>query len=93
MESVLDEAKKLVSGDRQAQYGPPDQDFTRTADMWSAWKGVHFEPYEVAVFMILLKMSRQKHQRKRDNWVDVAGYSHCGNTCDEEEAKRKAEPQ
>lgn len=77
-EDVLEEALRITRGDRQAQYGPPDQDFTRTAKMWSALKGVEFTPKEVALFMILLKCSRQTHQDKRDNWTDIAGYARCG---------------
>lgn len=80
-ESVLEEARRLVNGDRQNQYGPPDQDFQRTARMWSALKGVEFSAQDVAAFMICLKLSRQTHQNKRDNWVDVAGYAECGNRC------------
>jgi hypothetical protein len=90
-ESILDEATRLTGGDRQNQYGPPDQDFARTAEMWSALKGVKFDPWEVAAFQICIKLSRQTHQRKRDNWVDVAGYAHCGNVCDTE-AERRAWP-
>jgi hypothetical protein len=33
---LLDEAKRLVTGDRNAQYGPPTQDFSRTADLLTA---------------------------------------------------------
>ena len=80
-EDVLEEALRITRGDRQNQYGPPDQDFQRTADMWSALKGVTFTKKEVAMFMILLKCSRQTHQDKRDNWVDIAGYARCGNLC------------
>lgn len=80
-ECVLDEASRITRGDRQAQYGPPDQDFARTAAMWSALKGVPFDAREVAMFMICLKMSRETHQRKRDNWVDIAGYARCGSIC------------
>lgn len=92
-ESILDEAKRITGGDRQAQYGPPDQDFRRTAAMWTGLfadllkDGARFEPFHVALAMILLKASRQMHQRKRDNWCDMAGYSHCGNVCDEQAAK------
>jgi hypothetical protein len=92
-ESILDEAKRITGGDRQAQYGPPDQDFSRTAAMWNGLfgdllkDGARFEPFHVALAMILLKASRQIHQRKRDNWTDIAGYSHCGNVCDEQAAK------
>ncbi len=80
-EDVLEEALRITKGDRNASYGPPDQDFTRTAAIWSALKGVTFEAREVALFMIALKLSRETHQRKRDNWVDIAGYSRCGSLC------------
>ena len=82
-------ALEITSGDRQASYGPPDQDFARTAAMWtglfsSMLKPLHsFEPYHVALAMILLKASRQLHQMKDDNWVDIAGYARCGWVCDQ----------
>ena len=86
-ESVCEEADRLTSGDRQAAYGPPDQDFTRTADManalWSHKLSAKLDSVDVAMFMILLKLSRQTHQTKRDNWVDIAGYAKCGHMCDE----------
>lgn len=81
VEDILEEALRISSGDRQNAYGPPDQDFARTAKIWSALKGVEFEPREVALFMIALKLSRETHQRKRDNWVDIAGYARCGSKC------------
>lgn len=80
-EDVLEEALRITSGDRNASYGPPDQDFQRTAAMWSAMKGVEFEAREVAMFMILLKLSRETHQKKRDNSVDIAGYARCLDIC------------
>ena len=88
-EDILEEALRITGGDRQASYGPPDQDFRRTAEMWSGYlhyqlkSGFRFEPFHVASMMILLKQSRQMHQRKRDNWTDTAGYARCGNICDE----------
>ena len=81
-DDILEEALALTTGPRQATYGPPDQDFARTAKMWSALKGVEFEAREVAMFMICLKLSRETHQKKRDNWVDMAGYSRCGSLCE-----------
>jgi hypothetical protein len=78
---ILEEALRITKGDRNASYGPPDQDFQRTAAMWSAIKGVPFEAREVALFMVALKLSRETHQRKRDNWVDIAGYARCGSLC------------
>lgn len=93
-EDILEEALRITGGDRQNQYGPADQDFRRTAEMWSGLfrdmlkEGVSFEPYHIAQAMILLKMSRQLHQRKRDNWVDTAGYARCGQVCDQAEQER-----
>jgi hypothetical protein len=89
-ETILEEAARITSGDRNATYGPPNQDFKRTADMWTGLfrdklkDGEKFEPQDIAMAMILLKCSRQSHQKKRDNWVDIAGYAYCGNRCDEE---------
>ena len=88
---VLVEALKLTSGDRQNQYGTPDQDFARTAQMWSALKGVEFTTQEVAMFQVCIKLSRNTHQSKRDNWVDVAGYARCGDICRQEEEKRNVD--
>jgi hypothetical protein len=34
---VLGEADKLVNGDRNNTYGPPTQDFQRTADFWNIY--------------------------------------------------------
>lgn len=80
-ESILLEAQRLTFGDRNNQYGPPDQDFMRIAAMWGALKGVEFTPQDVAMFQICVKLSRQTHQNKRDNWVDMAGYAGCGSRC------------
>lgn len=80
-EDVLMEAYRLTTGDRNAQYGPPDQDFARTAAMWSALFGRKFETWEVAQAMCCLKLSRLTHQRKRDSVVDLAGYARCMDVC------------
>jgi hypothetical protein len=80
-EPILDIAKRITSGDRQASYGPPDQDFARTAAMWRALFGWDVDAPKVAMAMILLKLSRETHQRKRDNAIDIAGYAHCLDVC------------
>lgn len=78
---VLIEALALTKGDRQAQYGPPDQDFRRTADMWTALFEREFAPHEVAMAMACLKLSRLTHSLKRDSVVDLAGYARCLDVC------------
>jgi nucleoside 2-deoxyribosyltransferase len=78
---ILEEAYALTTGDRNAQYGPPDQDFRRTAAMWSALFGREFKSHEVAMAMACLKLSRLTHSLKRDSVVDLAGYARCLDVC------------
>lgn len=85
---VLDEAKRLICGDRNNQYGSPTQDFNRTANMLTSLgygKEDHsggfdvIEDHDVAVIMIALKLSRiMWSEKKLDSWRDIAGYSGCG---------------
>lgn len=97
--TILDEAKQITAGDRQASYGPPDQDFARTARIWEAILAtclkdgeLRITPRHIALCMIGLKLSRETHQHKRDNWVDIAGYAKCGQDCaDCEQARSEAD--
>lgn len=74
-ESICAEADRLVSGDRQADYGHPIEDFTRTGKMWGAILGTDaIAPDKVALMMVALKISRECHKPKRDNRVDGCGY-------------------
>jgi hypothetical protein len=94
----LQRAIGYVCGDRNAAYGPPTQDFKRTADLWTAF-GFRFVahdgaeptpivPHHIANAMILLKQSRLAWQPERaDSWDDTSGYSACGHECAVEEAK------
>ena len=90
-EGVLDEAKKLITGDRNCSYGPPTQDFQRTADMTTALfsaklkDGRRFKASDVAWIITLVKASRAQHSAKRDNYVDAAGYMGCGWECEANE--------
>lgn len=91
--SVLDEAKGLIEGDRNNSYGPPTQDFARTAGVLNALgyrgpDGRGLEPHDVAIVVAAVKLSRLMWTpEKRDNWVDLAGYAACGFECATEEGK------
>ncbi len=81
---VLTDAEHLINGDRNNQYGPPSQDFDRTALMWTTYLSGRtiLEAHDVAAMMILLKLSRIAWSpNNRDSWVDIAGYSACGFEC------------
>ena len=74
-ETILQEAQRLVHGDRQADYGHPLDDFTRTAAMWSAILGFAVKAEQVGLCMAAVKISRQCNHPKRDNMTDLAGYA------------------
>ena len=74
-ETVLQEAQRLVYGDRQQSYGHPLDDFTRTAQMWSAILGWKVTAEQVGLCMCAVKISRQCNKPKRDNLTDLAGYA------------------
>lgn len=84
-ESVLEAAKKCVCGDREDDYGSPENNFITIANLWSDYMHAEFGtnfilgPGDVAAMMILLKISRiASGNGKDDNWVDIAGYAACG---------------
>jgi 5'(3')-deoxyribonucleotidase len=87
LESILVEAERLTGVDRQADYGSPDQDFAKTAGMWtSMWRdklkpGAKFDTWDVPSGMICIKLSRLQHKPKRDSVVDTAGYANCMDYC------------
>ena len=74
-ETILQEAQRLVHGDRQADYGHPLDDFTRTAAMWSAILGYRVTAEQVGLCMCAVKISRECNRPKRDNLTDLAGYA------------------
>ena len=78
---MLHQAEQLVNGDRNNAYGPPDQDFQRTADLWTIYLDGRriIEAHDVAVMMALLKISRLSWKPNHpDSWIDLAGYAACG---------------
>lgn len=77
-ESILQEAERLVNGDRHQDYGTATESFGRIAAMWSAYKDWEITPKDVACMMILMKVSRSVTSTKRDNWTDIAGYAELG---------------
>jgi hypothetical protein len=86
-ESILQEAQRLVHGDRGASYGHPKADFERTAKMWSAILGFEVPTEKIPLCMIALKISRQCNKAKRDNWADMAGYAETGYMVDQADGR------
>lgn len=89
-ESILDEAKRIVHGDRGENYGHPFEDFSRTAKIWSAILGIEVLPEQVALCMVGVKISREVNRPKRDNIVDGAGYFETLDMVKRERAQRES---
>ena len=95
--ALLLDADAAITGDRNNQYGPPSQDFQRTAEALTALgfrvrsvsgapEYVPLEAHHVAIIMGALKLSRLMWSpANRDSWVDLAGYAACGYECVVEE--------
>lgn len=75
--TILEEAHRLTSTEREADYGHPADDWRRTASIWSAILGVEVTPEKACLCMIAVKLSRECNQPKRDNLVDICGYARC----------------
>ena len=90
-ETVLEEAQRLIFGDRQHDYGHPLDDFTRTGRMWGAILGIpDVAPELVGLCMVAVKVSREVNHPKRDNRTDGPGYFGCVDMVHEERARRAA---
>lgn len=73
--TILDAAEKCVCHDRQDTHGKPEDSFGDIADLWAAYKGVEFDPFDVAMMMSLLKVARAKaNPQHTDNYIDLCGY-------------------
>jgi len=78
---ILREAERIIYGDREDEYGSPAVNLQATADLWSAYLerqlNAPIKPYDVALMMVLLEVSRAKNggQTSIDHFVDIAGYA------------------
>lgn len=87
-ESILRSAKDCVCGARSEDYGSPEDNFSRIAELWKTYimgrcvaQNVYVElnAEDVAAMMCLLKIGRiAGGSESIDNWVDIAGYAACG---------------
>lgn len=81
--NILQEAEKIVYGDREQNYGNPKENWQDTADIMSAFlhargylaRDVQLSADEAAKLMIGVKLAREARKPSRDNRVDIAGYA------------------
>jgi hypothetical protein len=79
-DTIFDEAKEIIHGDREELYGHPSKNLERIATQWSLYmrqkynQQVLLSAEDVCWMMSVLKMVRQMNADKRDNLVDAIGY-------------------
>ncbi len=72
--TIAVDALRLVDEDRKSTYGDYDENLTRIAEMWSGYTGTEINAMDVALMMVLVKISRSKAGYARDNAVDGVAY-------------------
>lgn len=89
---ALREAAKIISGDRDVQYGGPEENFERIAKIWSVILGIEISNEDVGMMMVGLKVARyaSKSGFQADTWIDIAGYAGCGYEVGMIELEKKA---
>ncbi len=80
---ILDNAKKCVCGQREQDYGKPENNFQTIADLWNAYldlpRDSSINAGDVAMMMALMKIARiRTGTATEDSFVDLAGYAACG---------------
>lgn len=92
---ILAEVETMLS-DRENNYDHPDPNFERIRDLWrvvieSIPPDERLSKRHVAIMMDLLKMAREIHKHKPDNWLDTIGYGCVALrlTLDDEREKRE----
>ena len=73
--STLNEADELINGPRRAEYGPVQESFRQIAMIASIGTRKHLSPADIAKIMLAVKYVREAQAHKRDNLVDLNGYS------------------
>ena len=83
--SILETANNIINGERQDQYGAPEDSFRIIANYWKTFLNERFSsqisldisltPIDVANMMILFKQARKLGQKPAiDNYIDSVGY-------------------
>jgi len=77
-ESILQEAQRLIHGERNKNYGHPRENFADIAVLFTAYLDKEIDEIDVANLMILVKVARVKGTGyHRDSYTDIAGYAGC----------------
>lgn len=78
-DEAIQKAIEIITGDREQEYGEPENSFETIAEFWEAYltarEGAPIRDWDVAVMMALLKIARIANGKfKEDSYVDAIGY-------------------
>jgi len=95
-EEILRAANAIVNGEREGQYGSPEDNFSRIAMLWNGYLSGSITrvltPVDVAMMMTLMKVARTvTGTGSMDTFVDIAGYAACGGELFSFEKDKKGE--
>lgn len=88
-EDVAAYSARLVSDDRQDEYGHPFDNLDRAARIWSVILDTEVSAEQVSLCMVGMKIARQVHKPKSDTVVDIIGYALTLHMVEVERAKRR----
>ena len=74
-QDILEEANKLIGGDRNDDYGDKLTNHENIAALWSIFLRKKLTPHDVAMCMALVKVARLMHAHKTDSYIDLAAYA------------------
>ena len=73
--NILEEANRIVNGDRQADYSDPVKNFSDIAIAASFLTNKSLTAEDCCNVLIAVKLTRERFKHKVDNLVDLAGYT------------------
>ena len=86
---ILKKAIDIVNGQREQDYGRPENSFRTIAQLWGIYTGSDFTPQNVAMMLALVKVARIASGRHHlDNYVDLGGYASLAGELEEEVASK-----
>ena len=90
---ILDKAKECVCGQREQDYGSPENNFRTIANLWNAYLGdILVDEKDVSMMMALMKVARiRSGTGTEDSFIDLAGYAACGGEIATKNVIRKGE--
>lgn len=77
-DKVLDNAKRIINGARQKEYGKAEDSFGQIAKYWSVYLDKSVSPLDVAIMMNLMKVARLNGAGSLDCFIDMCGYAALG---------------